>query len=102
MRALSYLVTVHCVLRGPGGNGDGIWLAAPIPLAVTILHAIPAGRREKKTGVGVGGTAVGVEPQDFQLGWQSRAQALSGRDLSTVTPCREQPCGISSDVTVCT
>lgn len=35
------LVTLHCVLRGPGGNGYGIGLAAPVPLAVTILYPIP-------------------------------------------------------------
>lgn len=52
--ALSYLVTVHCVLRGPRGNGDGVWLAAPIPLAVNILYSIPAGRREKQQGWGWG------------------------------------------------
>lgn len=52
--ALSYLVTVHCVLGGPRGNGDGVWLAAPIPLAVNILHSIPAGRREKQQGWGWG------------------------------------------------
>ena len=46
--ALSYLVTVHCVLRGPRGDGDGIRLAAPIPLTVNILHSIPVGGRGKK------------------------------------------------------
>lgn len=59
-RTLSYLVTLHCVLRGPGGNGYGIWLAAPIPLAVTILYAIPAGRREKRNRGGGGGSHCGL------------------------------------------
>lgn len=86
---LSYLVTVHCILRGPGGDGDGIWLAASIPLAVNILHSIPAGRREKKTGVGVGGNHCGFRAhKDFQLGWQSRASALSSRDLSKIIPLK--------------
>lgn len=69
---LSYLVTVHCVLRGPGGDGYGVWLAAPIPLAVTILYSIPAGRKSKETGVGVGGATVGFEHTRLsQLGRQS-------------------------------
>lgn len=86
--ALSYLVTVHRVLRCPRGNGDGIWLAASIPLAVSILHSIPAGRRGKKQGWGWGEPLWVESTQDFQLGWQSRASALSSRDLSKTIPLK--------------
>lgn len=38
----SYLVTVQCVLGRAGSDGDGVWLAASIPLTVQLL-SIPAG-----------------------------------------------------------
>lgn len=32
-----YLVTVQCILRGTGGQGDGVWLTAAFTLTVQVL-----------------------------------------------------------------
>lgn len=37
----SYLVTVYGVLGCPGGDGDGIWLAAAVSLTVSIFPSLP-------------------------------------------------------------
>lgn len=34
---MTHLVAVQCVLRGTGGNRDGVWLTAGITLAVQVL-----------------------------------------------------------------
>ena len=49
---------------------------------------------EKKNGGGGGGNHCGFRAHKaFQLGWQSRALALSSRDLSKIIPLKEAaPC----------
>lgn len=44
-RGKAYLITVHCVLWGPGCNGNGVGLTATISLAVHIFYSISAGRQ---------------------------------------------------------
>lgn len=41
MCVISYLVAVYSVLGRPGGDGDGIWLAATISLTVSIFTSLP-------------------------------------------------------------
>ena len=43
---LADLVAVHCVLRGAGGDGDGVWLATALALAVQLL-SVPTGKQEQ-------------------------------------------------------
>lgn len=39
---VSYLVAVYGVLGRPGGDGDGVWLAAAVSLTVSIFASLPA------------------------------------------------------------
>lgn len=39
-----YLVAVHGVLGRPGGDGDGVWLAAAVALAVSVFASLPEKR----------------------------------------------------------
>lgn len=42
-----YLVAVYGVLRRPGGDGDGVWLAAAVALTVSVLASLPGQTPEK-------------------------------------------------------
>lgn len=42
-----YLVAVYGVLRRPGGDGDGVWLAAAVALTVSVLASLPEQTPEK-------------------------------------------------------
>lgn len=44
---MTHLVAVQCVLRGTGGDRDGVWLTAGITLAVQVIYMTTEGQEEE-------------------------------------------------------